>query len=341
MTAEILLTVAAAAVLSGMLIILMMPLLRRYAQARPNARSSHATPTPQGAGLAVLSGACMAALGFFLARNPGAMGDAGIVMAAAYLLAATGAWDDLRPLGPLPKLVTQVVAVAAVICFATPPEARLFPALPLVVERALSTVAGVWFVNLVNFMDGIDWMTVIGCGVPLAALALLGSGEAGGEYWSPMLAALCGALIGFAPFNRPVATVFLGDVGSLPVGLILGYGLYRLALSGHLAAAVILPLYYLWDSGSTLARRLLRGEAFWRAHRDHVYQRAADAGWSTSGVIGQILLLNLCLAGLAFISAWWNMIAVSSLALIAAGALVAFACRRLVAGPPRPRGTAA
>jgi len=336
MAADLLFTFVAAAALSAALVVAMMPLLRRYALARPNARSSHAEPTPQGAGLAVLLAAILAA-GLGLAFAPSATGavrEAAIVVVAALLLAATGALDDLRPLGPFAKLVPQLVAVGLVVSFAVPPEARLFPALPLVLERLIATLAGVWFVNLVNFMDGIDWITVAGCGVPLAALALIGAGAlAPGEASPYLVAALCGALIGFAPFNKPVARVFLGDVGSLPIGLVLGYGLYRLALAGHLAAAVILPLYYLWDSGLTLLRRLSRREAFWEAHRSHIYQRATDAGWSVAAVVAHIFVLDLALALLAFLSAWRDSIAVSAGLLVASAALVALACRKLVAGP--------
>ena len=72
--------------------------------------------------------------------------------------------------------------------------------------------------------------------------------------------ALCGAMVGFAPFNRPVARLFLGDVGSLPIGLLLGWLLILLAGSGHLAAALLLPLYYLADATITLLRRSANGE---------------------------------------------------------------------------------
>jgi len=68
-------------------------------------------------------------------------------------------------------------------------------------------------------------------------------------------AALCGAMIGFAPFNRPVAKVFLGDVGSLPIGLLLGWCLLELAFRQHVIAALLLPLYYLADATMTLLRR--------------------------------------------------------------------------------------
>ena len=344
MTSAIVLTLAIAAAFSAGLVVAMMPLLRRYALARPNARSSHAEPTPQGAGVAVVL-ATLVATGIglvFAASQVDAVREATVVLGASLLLAATGAVDDLRPLGPVAKLVPQILAVGLAILLAAPPEARLFPELPLAVERALAILAGVWFVNLVNFVDGIDWITVAGCGVPLAALALLGGVTISQGMAAPLLtAALCGALIGFAPFNKPVARVFLGDVGSLPIGLILGYGLYRLALAGHLAASLILPLYYLWDSGATLLQRLSRREAFWEAHRSHVYQRATDAGWSVAAVVGHIFFLNLVLDGLALISVWQDSVPISAVMLVIAVGLVAVSSARLTAGPSAMRETSA
>ena len=101
-------------------------------------------------------------------------------------------------------------------------------------------LAGLWFVNLVNFMDGLDWMTVAEV-VPI-----------NGKPWScsdkPMrlpadgslvAAALGGAILGFAYFNRPIASVFLGDVGSLPIGLLLGWLLLQVAANQHLIAAIV------------------------------------------------------------------------------------------------------
>ena len=91
---------------------------------------------------------------------------------------------------------------------------------------------------------------------------------------------LCGAMLGFAPFNRPVAKIFLGDVGSLPIGLLLGWCLLQLAWHQHLIAALLLPLYYLTDATLTLLRRIARREPFWAAHRSHFYQRATDNGFT-------------------------------------------------------------
>src|SRR5207237_2436600 len=115
-------------------------------------------------------------------------------------------------------------------------------------------------------------------------------------------APLCGAMIGFAPFNRPVAKIFLGDVGSLPIGLLLGWCLLQLAYDGQFVAALLLPLYYLSDATATLLRRMARREPFWAAHRSHFYQRATDNGYSVLQVVGEVFALNVVLAILAVAS---------------------------------------
>jgi UDP-N-acetylmuramyl pentapeptide phosphotransferase/UDP-N-acetylglucosamine-1-phosphate transferase len=115
--------------------------------------------------------------------------------------------------------------------------------------------------------------------------------------------ALLGAMLGFAPFNKPVAKLFLGDVGSLPIGLLLGWLLLQLVRGGQPAAALLLPLYYLADASVTLIRRVATGEPFWQAHRSHFYQRASDRGFSVPAIVGRVFLTNLALAGLAFLTA--------------------------------------
>ena len=115
-------------------------------------------------------------------------------------------------------------------------------------------------------------------------------------------AALCGAMLGFAPSNRPVAKVFLGDVGSLPIGLLLGWCLLQLAFHHHLIAALLLPLYYLTDATVTLLRRMARREPFWAAHRSHFYQQATDNGFAVRQVVAEIFALNVVLAALAIVS---------------------------------------
>jgi UDP-N-acetylmuramyl pentapeptide phosphotransferase/UDP-N-acetylglucosamine-1-phosphate transferase len=293
-------TVIAAATMSAALIVALYPWLKRYALAKPNARSSHRTPTPQGGGIAVIVATAAAvgvALGFFL---PGAALDPPLlrIIAAAVVMACVGATDDIRPLPAGLRLLLQT-AIVAYLLYTLPDQLRVLPVLPWWVERLLLLIGGLWFVNLVNFMDGIDWMTVAEA-IPLtAALLLLGLMGALPPDATILALALGGAIIGFAYFNRPIAKVFLGDVGSLPIGLMLGWLLLLTAAGGHLVAAVVMPLYYLADATITVLQRLVAGEPIWQAHRTHFYQRATDRGFTVTGVVTRVFAVNLALCALA------------------------------------------
>lgn len=292
-----------ACILSAFLIVLLRPLLQRYALARPNARSSHSIPTPQGGGLAVIIATIAASTISVSFSGSGTSSALLAVFAATVLLALIGAYDDLRTVPVLPRLLMQAAAISIVLA-TLPAEFHLFPALPVWAERGILLIAGLWFVNLVNFMDGLDWMTVAEVVPVTAALVLFG--VFGGLPMSATIVALalCGAMIGFAPFNRPVAKLFLGDVGSLPIGLLTGWCLLQLAGSGHLAAALLLPLYYLADATLTLLRRLMKSEAVWVAHRSHFYQQATNNGFSVTRVVSDVFILNIALATFAAITIW-------------------------------------
>ena len=165
-----LLAVAMAALVSGVITWTSRPLLQRYALARPNARSSHRIPTPQGAGIAVISATLLVASAWAVWAN---IAIPPALIAATVLIAVVGFADDIKSLPVLVRLVLQAAAVGAVV-FTTPETARIVPALPLALERGLILLAGVWFVNLVNFMDGLDLMTVAEVVPVTAALLLLG-----------------------------------------------------------------------------------------------------------------------------------------------------------------------
>ncbi|MBR0779092.1 glycosyltransferase family 4 protein [Bradyrhizobium diazoefficiens] len=316
--------VAIAALISALVTWSSRPLLQRYALARPNARSSHRIPTPQGAGIAVIAATLL------VASVWAAIADIAIppaLVAGTVLIALVGFADDLMSLPVLLRLVLQAAAVGAVV-FTAPETARIVPALPLTLERGLILLAGIWFVNLVNFMDGLDLMTVAEVVPVTAALLLLG--WLGELSWPAMVvaAALCGAMLGFAPFNRPVAKVFLGDVGSLPIGLLLGWCLLELAWHGLPAVAVLLPGYYLVDSTVTLCRRIARREQFWSAHRSHFYQRATDNGYTVPRVIAEVLALNLVLAGLAIVTVRAASLAITVIALLVGAIAIGLVLRR-------------
>lgn len=321
---SLLLAVAIAALMSALITWTSRPLLQRYALARPNARSSHRIPIPQGAGIAVISATLMVASLWAAWAN---VAIPPVLIGAAVLIALVGFADDLKSLPVIVRLLLQAAAVGAVV-FTSPESARIVPALPLALERGLILLAGIWFVNLVNFMDGLDLMTVVEVVPITAALTLLG--WLGELSWPAALVAtaLCGAILGFAPYNRPVAKVFLGDVGSLPIGLLLGWCLLELAWHGQPAAALLLPAYYLADATITLFRRIIRREPFWSGHRTHFYQRATDNGFTVPRVSGEVFALNLVLALLAIVTVRADSMAITALALVTGMIAIGVVLRR-------------
>ena len=328
---DLCIAVVAGGVISAGLIVVLRPLLQRYALARPNARSSHKLPTPQGAGLAVIAATLLVAI-VWQAIN--GLAFPLILAAAVLLIALVGLVDDIRPIPVLPRLLFQTAAIGAILA-TLPSELRIATALPIALERWAILIAGLWFVNLVNFMDGLDLMTVAEIVPVTATLTLLGWLGVVPALPTIVAATLCGALLGFSPFNRPVAKVFLGDVGSLPIGLLVGWCLLALAFQHHLIAALLLPLYYLADATLTLLRRMVKGEAFWAAHRTHYYQRATDNGLTVTQVVGRVFVLNCVLAALAIASVALDSPAVSGLTLIAGAAAVAFVLARFATKPSR------
>jgi UDP-N-acetylmuramyl pentapeptide phosphotransferase/UDP-N-acetylglucosamine-1-phosphate transferase len=320
-SAEFCLIVAAAAAISAAISVPLRPWLRRYALAYPNARSSHHEPTPQGGGIAVIVAtvavfAAAAALG---RSDPAPLGP---LFIAVPFITLVGAAADIWSIGIAPRLLLQTLATATMVA-TLPAEFHVLPMLPWWIERTLVLLACLWFVNLTNFMDGIDWMTVaefVPLTIGLALLGLLGALPADGVVAA---LALCGGLIGFAPFNKPVARLFLGDVGSLPIGLLVAWLLALLAGHGHLAAAIILPLYYVADATLTLLRRVASREPFWQSHRTHFYQRATERGFSVPGIVARVFVTNIVLVALAAASVWWPGPLVATMTIGAAGALVA------------------
>jgi UDP-N-acetylmuramyl pentapeptide phosphotransferase/UDP-N-acetylglucosamine-1-phosphate transferase len=296
---------AVAAMLSAALIVVLMPLLRKYALARPNARSSHTIPTPQGGGGAVVIATLAVALAvsiFFPSLNASLQGHHWILFAAVVVIATIGGIDDIRPIEVLPRLSLQLLVLAVTVA-TMPAEVRVTPFIPFWIERLLLILAGVWFVNLVNFMDGIDWLTVVEVAAIAVGITLIALTRTLPPICLLLALSLLGATIGFAPFNRPTARLFLGDVGSLPVGLLLFWLLVQLAASGYVVAALLLPLYYLADATVTLLRRALNGERITQAHRSHFYQRAIANGMSVPGVLVRVTITNAVLVGLALLSA--------------------------------------
>ncbi len=252
----------------------------------PNARSSHVRPTPRGGGLGILGALAPAAVaGAWLLGGPG--GPTAVALAAGTVaLAATGAVDDRCARGPGVKLLVQVAAAAGLVWAAGPVRSVDLPlagAVPLgVLGPPLTVLFLAGFSNLYNFMDGTDGLAASFGG--LAALSLAGidalSGHGGIAWLGIPLGAAC---LGFLPVNWNPARVFMGDVGSLPVGFLLA-AVAVLPSGVPFPAAFLVLTPFLFDTLFTLARRAIRREDVLSAHRSHLYQRLAATGLSHARV---------------------------------------------------------
>ena len=258
----------------------------------PNDRSNHHTPTPVGAGILVI--AVLIPLWLLLAERPMLH-----ILGPAAALALLSWLDDRRGLSPVVRFPAHILAVIVALQFE---PTFIYPLIKFVPEPAAYCIIAfvwVWFINLFNFMDGIDGIT----GVETASIGLGTAAVIVVHGFAADFGALgiCTAAVaaGFLIWNWHPAKVFLGDVGSVPLGFMLGWLLLSLAAAGPWIVALILPAYYLADSTLTLLHRMARRQKIWQAHREHFYQRAAVAGLSHARITTYVLACNAVLIAIS------------------------------------------
>ncbi|MBT6095040.1 MAG: glycosyltransferase family 4 protein [Rhodospirillaceae bacterium] len=267
----------------------------------PNHRSSHGSPTPHGGGIAVLA-ALLPAWLLIEQFMPGTPDGLLVVVGGTIFLAVVSWIDDVRSLGPAVRLLAQATMVAVVLSLA-PFTGPVFGGwLPPMVDLLLAALLWIWFINLFNFMDGIDGIAGVqsaGIGMGVFVAAKVGKLDVS---WLALGLSVAAASVGFLRWNWHPAKIFLGDVGSIPLGFLLGWLLLGLAAAGYPAPAIILPAYFLADATITLGRRLLRGEKIWEAHREHFYQLAVQSGLRHDQVSGIIMVANIFLIALTLVA---------------------------------------
>jgi UDP-N-acetylmuramyl pentapeptide phosphotransferase/UDP-N-acetylglucosamine-1-phosphate transferase len=299
-------------------------LLKNAILDHPNSRSLHDKAIPRGGGWGMwLSAVPIILLAqivapFVLAPDHAQTGitryllQQQLPLLMGFVLLLIISWhDDKKALPVFMRLGSQVLAVMLVFSsFA--PEIPIFNGwgLPLWLDRLLGGIGWLWFINLTNFMDGMDGITgaeAIHLCVGFIAIVLLTFPDA---YWAdhpipypPLEYAACiaGAAIGFLFWNKHPARLFLGDVGSVPLGFLLGYLMLNLLGQGYGEQALTLALYYVADATITLVSRVVKREKFWQAHREHFYQKAVMAVGQKK-VLRAIILGNLGLLILSLLS---------------------------------------
>jgi UDP-N-acetylmuramyl pentapeptide phosphotransferase/UDP-N-acetylglucosamine-1-phosphate transferase len=266
---------------------------RRALVDHPNERSLHTLPVPRLGGVGIAVGV-WAVMGAALALSPGrAAKDVLVWLVASIVTAATGLVDDLKPVSAGTRLAIQgAIALGFTLAVGAPASLVLAEGVALSLPVWASTlVSVVWIVgvlNIYNFMDGMDGLA--GAQAISAGLAVAVALAAHGHTDLALLAGLVAAAsAGFFVHNVGPARIFMGDAGST----LLGFTFAALALAAQARPdplpLPVVPLAlapFLLDGTFTLLRRASRGEAVWKAHRTHLYQRAVTTGLSHRDVLG-------------------------------------------------------
>lgn len=278
----------------------------------PNYRSSHTVPTPRGGGLAFVALFLMSLV--YLAYIGGlSFGEALGSFVAGVGVASLGFVDDHRPISAKWRLLAHFLASAiALYCLggmvSIIPASWHIPGAGLWMNL-LALVYLVWMLNLYNFMDGINGLAA----VEAITVCLGGALLYGLQGYAPMMVLpliLAVVVCGFLFWNFPVARIFMGDVGSGFLGLMIGVFSIQAA---HVQVAffwgwLILSGVFIVDATVTLLRRIGNGSRIDEPHRQHAYQRAVDVFGSHVKVTLAVLMINVVwllpiavLVGLGFV----------------------------------------
>lgn len=292
----------------------------------PNHRSAHTTPTLRGAGIGVAAGVAVGtAVAVALAGTP--HDRAGLALAGLVVLAAAvlGAREDLAGLGVRDRLALQaVIGAAAGLGLVWWSGAAAWWCLPVLV----GTVA---YVNVTNFMDGVDAISGLHGVVAGGYVALLGLATTDGVLVA-LGAVTLAAFATWLPWNLAGGRMFLGDAGSYLLGALVSVAAAVAVLRGVPVWAAAAPAaVYVVDAGWTLVRRALRGERWYEAHRSHVYQQLVAHGWSHVGVATLVATLGAA-CGAAALAALRGALPAAAAGVLVTAVLVAYlAAPRLVA----------
>jgi Fuc2NAc and GlcNAc transferase len=253
----------------------------------PDHRSSHTRATPSSGGAGVM---LALALSVAVAAGSGVSWgvDYWLLLSLALMLMLAGLIDDRHNVPPMLRLgaygLCCAVLIGALDLHFAIPAISAWIILPLLVLGLL------WFLNLYNFMDGIDGLATLQCFLAAASASLLAF-LAGAPVFSLFCLLLALSQLGFLYWNWPPARLFMGDAGSIPTGFLLGglalYGASTGALP--LGCWLVLLAGFITDASWTLIERLLRGVSVTEAHREHAYQRLSRY-WGSHAAVDFLLL---------------------------------------------------
>jgi len=254
----------------------------------PNERSLHDMPTPKGGGIAIV---LTWYIGISVLFFSGII-ERGLFFAllSGILLAIVSLIDDIKELKPVIRLIVQFITAIIAFNFLHGLRPLVMPEISFnydYIVYPIAIVGMVWFINLFNFMDGVDGFASLEAIIICSVFFVF--------TWSLASVLLIACITGFLYWNWPRASIFMGDVGSTQLGFILVvFGIYyHNTFEFSILNWIMLTSPFWFDATLTLFRRWRNGEKLSEAHRKHVYQRMVQAGSSHERVNFFLLLINL------------------------------------------------
>ncbi len=254
----------------------------------PNERSLHSSPTPFGGGIAIVLTWYTGLTIFYLAG----LVDKALFLAlmSGIIIAVISFIDDIIGIKPYIRLCVHFITSTLAFWFLGGLRPLIIPGFAANMEfiiYPLAVIGMVWFINLYNFMDGIDGFSSTEAIIICSVLFVF--------TWNLTTVLLISCISGFLYWNWPKARIFMGDVGSTQIGFIIVImGIYfHNVLDFSILNWIMLTSPFWFDATLTLLRRLRNRENLSQAHRKHVYQRIVQAGYSHKSVICFLLLINI------------------------------------------------
>ena len=287
----------------------------------PSERRAHDKITPRGGGLAfvLIYSILLPSFEYFVV---GSIDDSVLVLQMLIPISVVSFWDDISHVMIPLRLLIHVLCSCLAIMWLVHPSSILRYEIPVYLDLAIGAFALLTFLNIYNFMDGIDGITVsqslhysgtilLLCSVrydfiPNVDMVIVTAIIIGG--WS----------FGFIYFNWQPAKIFLGDVGSISLGFLIGICLLIIASASAklFAASVIASLYYIADGGVTILIRIVKGEKTWEPHLQHFFQKSVKGGKSHKRTVKRIMKCNTLLMLLAIQSLYYPMISIIGATLV-------------------------
>ena len=302
------------ALLSTLLTKLLIILLPKYGMLDvPSARRAHKKPTPRGAGIAfiIIFSLLLPAFEYLMF---GKLNQTYIILEIFLPLSLISLWDDVSHVLISIRLLVHVICSFLAIMWLVHPNALFRFEIPIYLDLVIAAFALLNSINLYNFLDGIDGITVsetIHLSLTIIILCFFRYDIiVNADIILSTSTIILGWAAGFIYFNWQPAKIFLGDSGSITIGFLIGLCLITMSSSSYelFIACLIAPLYYILDGGLTILIRLYKGEKIWEPHLQHFFQKSVRNGYSHKEVVKRIVKCNLLLMVLSINALYYPLI---------------------------------